>query len=93
MDFTRILIVLITLQALGLGIAGLPQVRDTPDPSRGMDIADLKSSMDAILGDAKSLIARPGKPRILWSDTWRRLTVHRYSLAGSNFTVMIRLNS
>jgi hypothetical protein len=66
MDFSRILILMITLQAFGLGLASISQVKDNPFPSvppKGMDIADLKSSMDAILGDAKNLIAKAKKAK------------------------------
>ena len=66
MDFSRILIVLITLQACGLGVAGLPQPKDTPypfQPPKGMDITDLKSSIDAILANSKNVIAKAMKAK------------------------------
>jgi hypothetical protein len=66
MDFSRILILIITLHAFGLGLAGLSHgqrhIRSHRYPN-GMDIADLKSSMDAILGDKENLRAKAKKAK------------------------------
>jgi hypothetical protein len=66
MEFSRILICLVVLQAFGLGLAGVARVGDTPDPSvppKGMDIADLKNSMDAVLGETERLVERAKKAK------------------------------